>query len=393
MLTPDSIDWLASPAGEAALAAVTDDSRLATTINRLRKQLTAEQAHLVVEQWELRRRAEVKFPCADNLLFQRTLLEQASDWVVAHYKAARFPSGAACVDLCCGLGGDLLALAARGPTTGVDRSPFAVALARENCRRLGLASCHVIEADAADISVADYAAWHIDPDRRAGGKRTNLPELFEPPLRVLERLMKVNEDGAVKLGPATDAPSYWSEACEIEWLSTRGECRQQIAWFGTLARYPQQRTATALAADGTLEFQFVGMPHVQLPIAAVIGRYIYEPGAAVLAARLQGALGQKHGLSFLQPGIAYLTGDQRIEDPAIAGFEVLDQLPLDVKRLRGWLRERDIGRVEIKKRGIDIEPEQLRRSLKLAGDKDAVLLLTPHAGKHIALVAQRLQSG
>jgi hypothetical protein len=59
--------------------------------------------------------------------------------------------------------------------------------------------------------------------------------------------------------------------------------------------------------------------------------------------------------------------------------------------LRGWLRERHIGRVEIKKRGVTVEPETLRKSLKLAGDERAVIILTPQAGKQWALIAQRLK--
>jgi hypothetical protein len=391
----EALAWLASEAGEAAFKAASAASEqrqsLALLVARLRKTLSAEQAHAVLDQLELRERATVKFPEAARMLFDRTLLEQATDAAIAQYKAARFAAGEPVVDLCCGLGGDLFALAARGPTTGVDRDDVAAWLARENCRRLGLNQAQVAVGDAAHIPVAQFAAWHMDPDRRAAGKRTNLPELFEPPLRDVERLIQENGNAAIKLGPATDAPTYWSEACELEWIGSRGECRQQVAWFGTLARHPRERSATVLAADGSPLFHVVGLPNIQLPIASQLGRYLYEPEATVLAARLQGSLGARHSLELIQPGIGYLTGDAVIADPALAGFEILEQLPLDVRRLRGWLRERHIGRVEIKKRGVTVEPETLRKSLKLSGDERAVIILTPQTGRQWALIAQRLE--
>lgn len=390
----EAFQWLASPEGEEALRTAGTGSQrgetLAVTVARLRRHLSPEQTHWVLEQVELRVRARAKFPSAERMLFARTLLEQATDAAIANYKGARFSADEPVADLCCGLGGDLFALAARGPTLGVDLSETAAWLAEENCRRLGLSNATVLEADAADLPVAEYAAWHIDPDRRAAGKRTNLPELFEPPLRDVERLIKENGNAAIKLGPATDAPTYWSEDCELEWIGSRSECRQQVAWFGKLARHPQQRSATTLASDGSPRFHIVGLPNVQLPIASSVGKYLYEPEATVLAARLQGSLGAAHGLSLVQPGIGYLTGDALVQEPALDGFEILDQLPFDVRRLRGWLRERNVGRVEIKKRGIDTEPEALRKSLKLSGDQSVVILLTPHAGKHWALLAKRL---
>ena len=389
-LQPEHFVWLASAAGEEALrAAAGMGNDLASAAARLRKQFSAEQTHLLLEQVELCTRAKAKFPQAEKLLLARTLLEQATDAAIAQHKAARFPAGEPVADLCCGLGGDLFALAARGPATGVDMSEVAAFLVSENCRRLGLMA-NVVRVDAAAFPVADYAAWHIDPDRRAAGKRTNLPELFEPPLRSVERLLERNGNAAIKLGPATEAPNYWSETCELAWLGSRGECRQQIAWFGQLAQHPQQRSATVLGSNGQPAFTVVGEPNVQLPIAERIGKYLYEPDSVVLAARLQGSLGATHSLALVQPGIGYLTGDALIHDPALDPFEILDQLPLDLKRIRGWLRERNVGRVEIKKRGVDLEPETLRKSLKLSGDESAVILLTPHNGRHWALLARRV---
>src|SRR5690606_30040323 len=100
-------------------------------------------------------------------------LEQATDEVVAQYKAQRFSAGEPIADLCCGVGGDLVALAQRGPVAGVDANPAVALLAEANCRALAHASSVRVLADRAETcDLPDIAAWHIDPDRRATGRRT-----------------------------------------------------------------------------------------------------------------------------------------------------------------------------------------------------------------------------
>jgi hypothetical protein len=54
------------------------------------------------------------------------------------------------------------------------------------------------------------------------------------------------------------------------------------------------------------------------------------------------------------------------------------------------LRERAIGQLEIKKRGVDIEPEKLRREFKLRGENAATLLITRSDGRNIAILARRI---
>src|SRR5262245_34407500 len=91
-----------------------------TAVSRLRVRFTSTQTHLLMEQVELRRKASAKFSQAHRMFFTRVGLEQATDEWVAAYKASRFAglgdqdrgySGSPAVaDVCCGIGGDLLAL-------------------------------------------------------------------------------------------------------------------------------------------------------------------------------------------------------------------------------------------------------------------------------------------
>ena len=390
---PDPFVWLtsqeAAPYIRLAAELTADPSSLVRLTANLRKSLSAEQAHLVLEQIELRRRAKEKFAAAETMFFAPKALMQASDEVIAAYKAARFPVGGVFADLCCGIGGDLLALAEQGICVGVDRDATLVHLAQRNCDVTGRVGGRAVVADAATFPVQDFAAWHIDPDRRPSGKRTTQVDFYEPPREVLEELLTKNPQAAIKLAPAAEVPVHWEQAAEREWLESRGECRQQVAWFGALARQPGEKAATIVDSRGSPR-TVRGRGEGPVPIAKNIGRYVYEPAAAVLAARLTQVLCDEHKIAAVSSKAMYLAGDSLVKDFALAGFEVLDVLPLDERLLKAWLRQRGIGRLEVKKRGCDVEPEKLRKRLGGEGDEAASLLVCPLGEKVHAIVAQRM---
>lgn len=454
MATLDDIRWLVSDDAAAWLARVAFDlagsAPTPAFVAKLRKDLSAERSHLVLEQVELRRRAQDKFTHADQMFFTRKGLEQATDEQIAAVKATRFPAGQPLADLCCGIGGDLIALSrGRGcqpaletrrvseelrtptrsvseehgvgfqpvwearrvsegalPAIGIDFDPAISLLAAANLRANQCDRAGVRSADAASFPVADVAAWHIDPDRRAAGSRTTKVEHYQPPLETLDRLLTANSSAAIKLAPAADVPSYWRTAAELCWLGSRGECRQQVAWFGSLAHHPGQHSATVVDARGGPR-TIVGRPDEPIPVADTLGRYLYEPHAAVLAAKLTGSLCQETGLAAVSTGVAYLTsGDRESSRPALsddgqmalgkdsrpllAAFEIIDVLPVDLKQLKSYCRQHRLGHLEVKKRGLDIDPERLRKQVIGNGDESATLIVAPIVGTVSAIVTRRL---
>ncbi|HEV3025297.1 MAG TPA: class I SAM-dependent methyltransferase [Pirellulales bacterium] len=395
--TLDDYQWLVSPAASKWLAeAAAGDRELVAQAAGMRRHLSAARVHLVLEQATLRLRARQKFSAAARMFFTPLGLAQATDEWVAAYKASRFSCGPL-LDLCCGIGGDLLALASRGVVTGIDRDPVAVLLAESNLRtvvdddrRPDSAGARL--GDAAHAPLAGVAAWHIDPDRRPTGRRTTDVELHSPGVPVVERLLAASPAGAIKLAPAAVLPERWTLDAELEWISRDGECRQLVAWFGALARTPGCRRATVVAkreTSGTIR-TFVGDPAVELPVAERLGRYLSEPDPAVLAADLTGALAREHGLAAVAPGVVYLTADRAAADRVLSWFEITDTLPFDLKRLKALLRQRGIGRLEVKKRGVPHDPEQVRQQLRVPGEAAATLFLVRIAGTVTAIVARRL---
>jgi len=388
----DDYRWLIG-AEAAALLADTAERRepLVAATARLRKNLSPERTHLVLEQVSLRAKARDKFhAAAEQMYFTPLGLEQATDRLVAAYKARRFPSGFACADLCCGIGGDLAALAERGPTLGVDRQDHKTLLAEANCRALGAGRdvrCRV--AGVEEVDVAEFTHWHLDPDRRPQGGRTIRVEDHEPNDDFIRGLCESRPEGALKLSPAASPPDDWRESCELEWISRGGECRQLVVWFGALANEQGACCATRVANDGSHE-TIQGRAGVVPTTASQIGRYLVEPDPAVLAAGLMGVLAEQHGLQGVDPGIGYLTGDVPFEGLLAASFEVTAVLPYQPKRVKALLRSRGLGRLEVKKRGVPYDPEELRRQLHVPGDEAATLIVTRVQGAVTAIVAQRL---
>jgi hypothetical protein len=93
----------------------------------------------------------------------------------------------------------------------------------------------------------------------------------------------------------------------------------------------------------------------------------------VVRAGLVRQYGARHGLWQLDPDIAYLTGD-RLPD-GVRGFEVIDRLPLREKVLRQALSALDCGTLEILVRGVDVDPDALRRRLRPTGSTSLTVVI------------------
>lgn len=385
--------WLVGPEGAKAIALAGELSgELTTRLKRMRYFLSPEQAAAALQQCELRERARTKFSAAERLYFTPLGLEQSTDEAVARYKAQRFAGGARVFDLCTGIGGDLMALAAVATSVGHDRDTVAAVFAAANAAAVGHNEAFVRDCDVTSLDLAECDAWHLDPDRRPEGRRTTRVELHEPSADAISNMLVQNPNAAIKLAPAASWPDRWTGEAEWEWISRGRQCRQLVAWFGNLGHAAGKRRATLVAENGAVAGSIVGDEETRPPRAGSVDRFVIEPDVAVLAARLTGALAVKHALAALASGATYLTGPRPQVDPLLACFEVEDVLPLDLKKLKGWLRERGVGQLEIKVRGVQQDPVVVRKRLALDGTLSKTILLTRVGERHVAIVARRVSS-
>jgi SAM-dependent methyltransferase len=364
LLAPRGRDLIA-----AAAALLSTEDEIAAG-SRLRRDHPADLVAAAIGQVLLRRRAVAKFgPQAERLWFTSSALEQASRRRVAGHRAARLRALGAntVVDLGCGIGADLIAYARAGlDVTGVDVDPLRAAMARANLAAVGLTGT-VEVADATTFDSSGFDAVYIDPARRDDQGRVFDPQAQSPPWGVVTELLR--GQAVAKAAPGIPHRLV-PDGVEAEFVSDAGDLVEAALWGEAYAS--TLRRATVLPAGQSLTTD-------ELPADVPVGApadWWYEPDPAVIRAGLVGAVAARVAGHLIGPRIAYITSDQRIESPFARGYRLLEELPFREKRLRAALRARGIGTLTIKKRGVDIVPEQLRPRLDLRGDDDGTLILT-----------------
>ncbi|MCX5361382.1 class I SAM-dependent methyltransferase [Streptomyces sp. NBC_00124] len=379
---------LLTPEGRALLDTVRDTApadELAVA-TRLRREHPAELVSAALGQARLRQRAAVKFGAEDagRMFFTPNGVEQSTRASVATYRAQRLRElGVTSVaDLCSGIGGDAIALARAGiRVLAVDHDPLTAAAARANADALGLAGLiEVREADVTDIDTAPYDAVFVDPARRSS-KRGRIfdPEAYSPPLSwAIDTALKAPH-AALKIAPGIPHETVPAEA-EAEWISDGGDVKEAVLWFGTA---PGAVRATLLPGPRTLLGRGLADPEVR-----PVGRYLYEPDGAVIRAHLVAEVAEDLEGGLVDATIAYVTADELRATAYATAYEITDQLPFSVKKLKALLRERGVGILTVKKRGSAVEPEELRKKVlpKPYGAKSATVFLTRVAGAPTMLV-------
>lgn len=380
--------WVVEGAGRDPLASIHSEE-IATheLIRRLRKRHSESETRVLVEQREMRQRALIKFPRAHEMFFTRRGLEQASDWRIAAYKSKRFAAQTQIVDACCGVGGDLMALSNRGPVLGIDRDPLLCYLASANLRAIGASDYEIRCEDLERCHLPGDAVVHIDPDRRAHERRSTRLSLHEPSEATLSQLTATQPGVAVKLSPATEPEERLLFDAKLEWIGHSNQCQQLVAWFGSLCGSQAARTATILLGERSESWS--GEHETPLVPSEQPEGFLYEPHPTLLAAGLAGAWAASQHLRSLTPGGGYLTGTFRELTPWAQTFELLDWMPFRLQKIRAWLRERNVGRVEVKKRNVDIDPAKLQRDLEATGEETAVVVLTRVGPRVIAMLCRR----
>ncbi|GAB4012933.1 THUMP-like domain-containing protein [Nocardioides ultimimeridianus] len=385
--------WLLTDDGQAALASATDavgegGSELQVQ-SLLRRTTTAEQAATVLTQVELRAHAAAKLgDLAGRMYFTRDALEQATRLRVSEHRAARMRAFGAetLIDLGCGIGGDLVAAARAGIVcAGVDLDPLRVAMAEANLAALGLPGA-VAVADATTVDHTPFGLAFADPARRTGAGRSFHVDDWTPPWAWVQQLLA--RDACVKVAPGIPHDLI-PDGVEAEWVSDGGEVKEAALWSGRTAT--AARRATVILDGGLATLDDEDDPGPDAVGVRAIGGFLYEPDGAVIRAGLVTAVAAGVGGALVDPKIAYVTSDQPFTTPFARGYRVITELPYREKPLRAALRERGIGRITIKKRGVDVSPEQLRKRLALAGDDEATIVLTRVAGEGTCLLVEPIR--
>lgn len=397
LLTPEGLRLLDS------LGETTAASDVARIVSQLRGAgHPPELVSAVVGQARLRAKASAKFgPFAERMLFTRAGLEQATRLEVAAHHAGRLRGAGATrvADLGCGIGGDALGFAGIGlDVLAVDADEVTAALAAYNLAPFGDAvSVAHARAEEADLTGVD-AVW-LDPARRTAGhsETTRVSAADYSPSLDWAFALASRIPAGIKLGPAFDRGEI-PDDMEAQWISVDGSTVELVLWSGPLARDGVRRAALVIRGGQAHELtapadsEDVGTRTWQWGTNADSpwGEYLYEPEGAIIRARLIGEVARSLDAAMLSEGIAYLTGDSPDGGPFTRTFRIREALPLQKNAINASLDVNDIGIIEIKKRGVDIDPAQFRKKLHLKGTESATLFLTRVGGKRVALLADRV---
>ena len=370
----------------ASSLALTAPSMIAD-IAELRARYDGHDAALI-ETVTCRRRARGKLRGADDLLLSDEALQQATNSVVAQQRAAdiadRVP-GAVIHDVTCSVGAELAELTHSSGVAGVigsDIDPVRLAMARHN-----VPSATLLRADAlTPTSTADVIL--ADPARRSGAGRVFRLDQLTPPLLDLMTTY-AGRSLMVKCAPGLDYSmlrNRFGFDGEVQITSLDGGVREAVLWTGPHATPIRRATVLRTGPDGTVErTELTDAEPDDVPIGE-LGEWIIDPDGAIVRAGLVRNYAHRHGLGLLDPRIAYLTGDS--VPLGERGFRIIEQVGVAEKALRKALGAQDCGTLEILVRGLDVDPDQLRKRLKLKGSRPLTLILTRLGRKGVGFLCE-----
>jgi SAM-dependent methyltransferase len=392
-------EWLTSSAGNAAWNSVLHDQPIPAIDSRLDKTTARRRIEFLRLQRSFQASAKEKFPDPEHWFWTRKLLEQSSDHWCAAESANDFPAGEVVMDLCCGAGADAIALAQRSSqVVACDIDATALQLATLNAAK------HQVELDvrlqpAETLEIPNDVWVHIDPDRRPGGARATYQHAFTPAWDDVQRLISQCRGISIKVAPGTrfegeDFPPV------VRFLSRQRSVRQQ-RWLWNTHRWPQDSiVVSAMGTNGWCHEVFsrgetdAAASHNDMhgrDLDPGFDRFIgdYDPG--VRAAGVSALLAGRLGCTILFEN-GYLTGSEPTPHAMVRWFEVLEVMSLDRKKLAAYSRSMRAKSWELKSRGLEIDLDLLRKSMRVDPSSDCSfsLLCTRIQGKNRAVVAREV---
>lgn len=311
---------------------------------------------------------QAKFSRAMAMYFTRPGLEQASSELTARHRARRYQGFSRVADLCTGIGGDLIALAAGRAALAVDRDPVHLRMARLNAEVYDAGSAiTAIQDDVRNVDLQGIEAVFVDPARRAGERRLSVGQ-SEPPLDWCLALAARVPAVGIKAAPGLDldlvAPGW-----EIEFVAAGRDLKEAVLWSPALAT--TARRATILPGGETRAAD----PGPPVPCRPP-GAYLLDPNPAVTRAGLVEELARELGAWKIDEQIAFLSADAPLTSPFARTLRIVASMPWHQKQIAKRLQQLDVGAVDIRRRGLPGDVDALHRRLKLTGSRRVTLVMT-----------------
>jgi hypothetical protein len=364
---------------ELLAAVATSTLEDVASMAKLRKRWNRDEITVAAILVTAREKADGKLTNAKTLVSDASGVQQATSTAIAKHKANRFVGSANIVDMCCGIGSDLLALPSGA--IGIDNDPLRCWMAQVNTGK------EVRCSDASTVSLHSDSVVHIDPSRRNSAGRVFDLEAMLPSFSEVVQIIAPASGGCIKLSPAINPEDLQSltHPFEIEYIEENNRLVQGAVWFGSLQGNEGCVTATSLKL-GASYTGFTERPSFSTEIKS----WVLEPNVALERAGLHGTLGNQFGAVELAPGIGLLSTDQNPDSPWFTAFEVLAVTSLRLEKVAAQLRDFGCTQVEVKTRGKTLDPNLWQKKLNKKAQGPLLTIFALRLGKkRVALITRR----
>lgn len=359
--------------------------------------LTSEEVEHLVDMVHFRTRGRDKFPRAAKMRFTRDGLSMASGKAVAEYRTwkmrKQLGSVSKVLDVGAGIGGDTIAFGLRWKVFSVENDPEMVEILKHNIDVYDLQkNVTIVEGDITELvhedafkeQVKDVDVIFFDPSRRNEAGRTVKTEEYTPPLDFINKLREFCPNICVKISPGTDIQRIKHD-CDIEVISNKGRVREVVLWFGGLKQNPDK---TIMFATKLPEKITVERIHGLKTEITDIQDYLFEPDPAFIKAWLVETLAKEYELTRIHPTIAFLTGENYRSTPLLKPYRVLAVTENDPEKISGALREKGIGMIDYKARGVKVNMKTVHKRIRGRGKGKGLVIFTRIGEKEVAVICR-----
>ncbi len=375
-----------------------DSLRIQTALRVQWSDLPPAMIAACMAQFSLQDRGAIKCALPADALYTGPALEMASSAATARLHAsllaASLPScGGNILEIAAGIGADSVPLSGIARTLFcVEAEPVHAGMLRHNLDAARARNAVVLRG-AAEVVIGAlrlerFHAVFADPARRkiskhgsatGGSSRRNVDiHEYSPPFSFFESL-PASLPVIVKIAPAAGVPDGWG----VVTVAAQGECKEQLLHRG-LPLPP------ICAIDAESGERWTPAGHDR-PVEVERPAWLIEPHAAIIRTGAVAQYCREQGCEPIDPMIAYGWSDH--EPPASRWhqkFHILHVEKYHRRELQRRVDELGFGPgTEIKKRGFPETTDEVRKRLRLRGDRNGVVILTRQGDGHSVIFAER----
>lgn len=354
-----------------------------------------------VQQIEGKRDAKDKWPSLFSIMGYeyppRINREQSSSEATARHKSAvattltKDLSDIHIADLTGGMGIDSIALAHIGNCFScelhyIERDPELCMLMARNTETLGIKNITIHNEDCIqwiENKRSKLDIIYIDPARRDNnGRKVSAFENCSP--NILENLSTLQTSSTwlmVKASPMIDlslAEAQLQSVVQIHIVAVHGECKEVIFICGE-----KEAETEIYCTDLGHRTKTIRFTRSEESASSVIycdgtmGKYIYEPNAAIMKGSPYKILSDIHNIAKLDRNTHLYTSDKLISEFPGRIFEIEKQISLNKKNIPNELPNR---KANIISRNYPMTPEAIRKqtNIKEGGDKFIIATTVNH---------------